>query len=165
MYARYVLSTPKAGFELMALRDQESPAPPTEPAGRPKLFCAFKESINNHSSSPRTHQHKSCCVHDTCTIYSSASLLHLLWCLISLMTETDKSTEPSHTQKKHLWEWFFLQVFNLKNSKIYNQAFYIMHTFLISAGTINNRRQKQIYCIASLWQITNITPCRNIWYM
>lgn len=37
-----------------------------------------------------------------------------------------------------------------------------MHTFLISAGKINNRRQKQIHWIASLWQITNITPCRNM---
>ena len=66
------------------------------------------------------------------------------------------------THRRNICEsGFFLQVFNLKNSKIYNQAFYIMHTFLISAGTINNRRQKQIYCIASLWQITNYHPLQK----
>lgn len=40
-----------------------------------------------------------------------------------------------------------------------------MHTFLISAGKINYRRQKQIYCIASLWQVTSIILCRNIGYV
>lgn len=40
-----------------------------------------------------------------------------------------------------------------------------MHTFLVSAGKINNRRQKQIYCIASLWQVTSIILCRNIGYV
>lgn len=45
MYARYVLSTPKAGFELITLRDQESPAPPTEQLGAPSFSVLLKKAL------------------------------------------------------------------------------------------------------------------------